>query len=124
MFVHISHCKKRLNALLVVINTWKVDGRIFNKFREFTEIKSYKIYDNITRRFDRKLHGLKKNEYIMQKHKRENWLKNLSSVIIPQEVTDVVSLGPNFNIKRNLTKKDIITTVKNIEYSCDKKILV
>ena len=34
---------------------------------------------------------------------------------------DVVSLGPNFNIKCDLTKKDILTTIKNMEYSCYNK---
>ena len=60
----------------------KLDFRSFNKFREFTEIQSFKIYINITRKLEKKLHGLRKYEPIMHTHNRENWLKNLSDVII------------------------------------------
>ena len=37
------------------------------------------------------------------------------------QVIDVVSLGPNFNIKCDLTKKDTLTIIKNVEYSCYNK---
>ena len=42
LFVHLTHCKKRLNALSVVMDNLNLDSRILNKFREFTEIKSLK----------------------------------------------------------------------------------
>ena len=77
MFLHITHCKKRLNALSTVMDKLELDFRSVNKFREFTEIKSFKIYSNITRKLEKKLQGLKKNERIIHKHNRENWSKNL-----------------------------------------------
>ena len=68
LFVHITHCKKSLNALSVVMDNLNLDSTIFNKFREFTEIKSFKIHLNITRRLEKKFHSLRKKECIMHCH--------------------------------------------------------
>ena len=34
---------------------------------------------------------------------------------MPPEVLDVVSLGPNFNVKSGLKENDIVVTIKNLE---------
>lgn len=41
--------------------------------------------------------------------------KNLTDVIIPQDVIDVISLGPNFNQCPEFIKKDTITAIKHFE---------
>ena len=47
-------------------------------------------------------------------------VEKLSDNVIPDSVKEVVSLGPNFNLKNSQTithKKDILVSMKNIEHS-------
>ena len=45
------------------------------------------------------------------------WFKNISSIEIPNEIMDIVALGPKFNLKVDASEKDVIGVIKNLEKS-------
>lgn len=46
----------------------------------------------------------------------KKWIKNLISVDIPADVSDVVSLGNKFNVQKKLVKSDMVSAVKELEF--------
>ena len=44
-----------------------------------------------------------------------NWCKNLTDVKIPNDVLEIISLGPNFNPRGKFTKPDLVNTIKELE---------
>ena len=93
-----------------------------NNFLLHTEEKGIKIFNNLSNRLDRKFEILMKNHEKNTSKNLDNkkWIKNLSDIQIPENVIDVVSLGPNYNVREKLTKSDLVLTVKNLEYSLRK----
>ena len=43
----------------------------------------------------------------------KHFFRNLRNVDIPEDIIDVVSLGPKFSINEKIHKNDIIDTLKN-----------
>jgi len=51
---------------------------------------------------------------------KENWLINLTSITIPQEVHCLMQLGENFSLLSDKKEKNIIELIKNIEGNTNK----
>lgn len=63
---------------------------------------------------------ISKNNFIDQTLiNKKNWVKNLTSVTLSNEVIDTISLGPNFSTHKKSTKQEIIEII-NIETSVQK----
>ena len=66
---------------------------------------------------EKKLNKLHSEKYGQaRRFGNEDWIINLSDVLLPPKVVDMVSLGPKLNVKSNiLYKNDIVDTIKNVE---------
>ncbi len=108
---------KRLEKLRVKINSLNVDKQLLDRFYSLTDEKCNKIYQKCWTLHKKKLDSLlcKKNQFSIPD--RASWIKNLSNVAIPQNVIDIISLGHNFNLNSNIDRKDVITSIKNVESS-------
>ena len=115
---HINFLKKSLSTLKNKILKLNIDMSSINNFFAFTDQKSKRILNKhekiLKRKFDFLFNKmLEYSESIVPKQ----FFKNLTDTQIPNQVIDVVSLGPKFSIRENTSKKDIIDTVKNVEIS-------
>ena len=67
-------------------------------------------------------HNKKFDLLLSKKHKHSNlkkddWVKNFTETIIPNEVIDIVSLGPDHSVSYKFSKQNVIDTIKNLEPS-------
>ena len=123
LHIHINKfLYKKLNNLIIKIRNIKINNITLDNFLKFTEIKSRNIYNNTVDKLQKKFFNLIKNQRSNNRHQlnRDNWIKNISDVQIPDDVIDVASLGPKFNVpKIDLSSRDVLTSIKNIEYALD-----
>ena len=82
-----------------------------------------KLKRKLTSKLSSKFNRLLKSKGPVFNQYNKKWYKILSNNVIPDCVKEIVSLGPNFNlnnIQSTTSKKDVLSSIKNIEHSISK----
>ena len=116
---HMNFLNKSLSSLKNLILNLNIDNLTINNFFTYTNKKCKLIREKHNRNLIKKFVCLAKKQrsLLINSTSKVQFFKNLTDVQIPDDIIDVVSLGPKFRIKKGCDKKDIVDTVKNVEFS-------
>ncbi|XP_074025984.1 uncharacterized protein [Leptinotarsa decemlineata] len=104
---NISNKQTKFVTESIPINIWL-------EFEKRQTIKYNKIFNDIKKKNIDKLNILKMNSKSDIKTK-ENWIKNLSDIIIPEDIKHFLALGFNFSLPPTTTEVNIPNLLSDIE---------
>lgn len=114
--IFIDSLHKILNGLKCSLVRSHIPFDTLDRFFDFTNNKCTRIFNSKIQNLHKKFDFCLRSAPNIQIKGKSDWVKNLSSISLPQEVIDVISLGPKFNIpSSDITNNDILTSVKNLE---------
>ena len=95
---------------------------ILSRFYELDELKFKRIFRSENAKLIKKFNRLAQQFDIplVPVSEIDNYFQNLTEINIPQEVEEVVALGPKFCSVPKPNKENIIDTVKNVEFALKK----
>ena len=83
---------------------------------KFSEDNNQLYWNNIQNSCNKKFKKLLTPTYNNSTNKTR-WLKNLSSVQIPDDVIDIISLGSKHSVPTEISKQYVVNTITNTESS-------
>ena len=111
---HLKFLNVELNKLTTSIKNSNLNKDIFNTFIQLEKNR----YSHIESKHN-KIHKNKFSYLIpsttTSSFNKSDWVKNFSDTDIPNNVIDVVSMGPNYSQNNFVSNNDILFTVKNVE---------
>ena len=112
---HMNFLNKSLKNLISELN---IDNLTINNFFTYTNKKCKLIREKHNRNLIKKFECLLKKQKLLVSTSKEQFFKNLTDVHIPDDIIDVLSLGPKFSINKGCDKKDILLNLlKKTTYS-------
>ncbi|XP_043469746.1 uncharacterized protein LOC122503318 [Leptopilina heterotoma] len=118
--LHVEFLKKLQNYCELSIKNSNFNNVSRDRFFDLSRKKFIRILHANNTIHKNKLTTLIKKQSVETKISKPNWFKNLTDIVIPSEVAEVASLGPNFCFSKDISKVDIINTVKNLEFCLSK----
>ena len=112
--IHLTFLNNELNTITKKIATSNLDNEVFKKFIELEHNRFQQIQTKLNHVHKKKFTSLLPPINTTSVDK-SSWLKNFSDTSLPNNVVDVVSLGPNYSQGSIVSNSDILFTVKNVE---------
>ena len=122
---HINYLKKQQYYIDIDLAKTNVPFELIQQFYIFSEFKFKKVFSKENERLKNKFNRLSDcNKFsLIDNDEIDSWFHNLTDVVIPDVVKETVALGPKFCSKSLTNKKDIVNTVKNVEWVLKKSEL-
>jgi len=118
--IHIHFLKKHSEKLITELKSL-IPSHLLNdiivKQSKNNDNFEMKIREKHSKKFDRQIEklNLTENKNNHENQKRRDWFKNLTEYQIPDNVIDIVSLGPKFSPPHEINRNIITDYIKNIE---------
>lgn len=114
---HITFLTNQRKSLKIQLDNSALNETILKKFLDFTNAKKNNIHRKILKNLEKKFQSIvaRNNANKPNSIDKTKWIKNLTNVPLPQDVSEIVSLGRKHALPTDIGKKEIITTIKNLE---------